>query len=99
MKCNTIGEIPSILYKKSYSFDEIIKLNKYFKICDSISDILLELKNIIKNNLENIKLNDSSNNIILTFPLPSCLTIEVNFEIEKCPKTEKEEIADLYKSI
>ncbi len=99
IKGNTIGQIPSLTYKKNYSLDEIIKINKYFKICDNISDVLLELKSIILNNRKNIKLNDSSNELVLTFPLPSCLVSEVNFHIDKVVQNEKEEMNDLYKSI
>lgn len=99
IKGNTIGQIPSLTYKKNYSLDEIIKINKYFKICDKVSDVLLELKNIILNNKKNIKLNDTSNELVLTFPLPSCIMTEVNFHIDKVVQSEKEEMNDLYKSI
>ena len=99
IKANMINQITSSIYHKIYSFDEIIKLNKYFKMCESISDIFLELKNIIKTNIKNIKINDNSEPLVITFPLPSFLVTEINFRIEKTTKNEKEQIGDLYKSI
>ena len=99
---NSVDKIPSVSYEKSFTFDEIIKLNRYFKMFDTIPDILSEIKNIIKNDLKNIKLEGGKNNtesLMLTFPLPSYSSKEISFEIEKRLKGEKEEIAALYKSI
>ena len=100
IKANTINKFPNFTYQTKYQFEDIKKLNKYFRICDSINEVFMELKNIIKKNLLNIKINENSNNnLTLTFPLPSCLTQEVNFNIEKCLKDEKQTIEDLYKYI
>ena len=97
---NTINQIPMLTYQSSYTFEDIRKLSKYFRICDSINEIFLELKNIIKKDLTNIKITENSNgNLILTFPLPSSLVEEVNFNIEKCIKDQKQEISDLYNII
>ena len=98
IEANTIESIPSILYKKQLTLDEI-KSNKYFKICDSIEDVLFELRNVFKNNLNNVKISEGRNKLILTIPLPSYLIKEVIFDIDIIIKNEKEEIADLYKSI
>jgi len=95
---NAIELIPSTLYKGAFTLDEI-KLNKYFKICDSIEDVIFELKNIFKNNLNNIKISEETNKLILTIPLPSYLIKEVNFNLDIFLKNEKEEIIDLYKTI
>ena len=100
IKANTTNKFPSFTYQTKYQFEDIKKLNKYFRICDSINEVFMELKNIIKKNLSNIKINENSNNNLnLTFPLPSFLTQEVNFNIEKCLKDEKQTIEDLYKYI
>lgn len=100
IKANTTDEIPMIAYQVSYALEDIKNLNKYFRICDSINEILIELKSIIKKNLTNMKIIENLNgNLILTFPLPSCLVEEIHFNIEKCIKDEKQEIADLFKLI
>ena len=78
IEANTIESIPSILYKKQLTLDEI-KSNKYFKICDSIEDVLFELRNVFKNNLNNVKISEGRNKLILTIPLPSYLIKEVIF--------------------
>ena len=98
IEAKTIEAIRSILYKKNYTLDEI-KLNKFFKMCESIEDVFLELENILKNNVKNVKILESSNNIILLIPLPSVLIQEVIFAIDLISKSEKEEIADLYQTI
>lgn len=99
IKGNTIEQIPPINYKNNYTYNDIIKSNKYFKMCDTISEVLLELKNIVKNNIQNIKITEDTNKLIISFPLPSYLSTEISFHIEKTIKNEKEEISDLYKSI
>ena len=99
IKGNSIEQIPPINYEKNYSYDDIIKSNKYFKMYDTISEVLLELKNIIKTNIKNIKICENTNKLIISFPLPSYLSSEISFHIEKTIKSEKDEIADLYKSI
>ena len=68
-------------------------------MCETISEVLLELKNIIKNNIKNIKICEDTNKLIISFHLPSYLSSEISFHIEKTIKSEKEEMADLYKSI
>ena len=89
IKGNTIEQIPPINYEKNYSYDDIIKSNKYFKMCDTISEVLLELKNIIKNNIKNIKICEDTNKLIISFPLPSYLSSEISFHIEKTIKMRK----------
>ena len=98
IEAKTIEAIRSILYKKNYTLDEI-KLNKFFKMCESIEDVFLEIENILKNNVKNVKILESSNNIILLIPLPSVLIQEVIFAVDLISKSEKEEIADLYQTI
>ena len=98
IEAKTMESIRSILYKKLFTLDEI-KSNKYFKMCESIEDVLFELKNIINNNLKNVKISENTNNLILTIPLPSYLIKEVVFNIDLILKSEKEEIADLYQTI
>ena len=96
----TIDQIPILKYQTSYTFEDIKKINKYFRICDSINEIFMELKNIIKKNLTKMKIFENSNgNLILTFPLSSSLVEEINFNLEKCIIDEKQEITDLYKLI
>ena len=98
IEAKTIDLITSINYKKDFTLEDI-KSNKYFKMCDSINEVLLELKNIKKNNLNNIKITENSNKLILTFPLPSYLIQEINFHIERSINSEKEDINNLYNSI
>jgi len=98
IEAKTTESIRSILYKKKYTLEEI-KLNKYFKMCESIEDVFFELKNILKNNIKNVKILESSNNLILSIPLPSYLIKEVIFAIDLILKSEKEEITDLYQTI
>ncbi len=98
IEAKTIDLITSINYKKDFTLEDI-KSNKYFKMCDSINEVLLELRNIKKNNLNNIKITENSNKLILTFPLPSYLIQEINFHIERSLNSEKEDINNLYNSI
>ena len=98
IEAKTKDSIQSILYKKLYSLDEI-KSNKYFRMCESIEEVLFELKNILSHNLKNVKISENSNFLILTIPLPSFLIKEVVFNIDLILKSDKEEIADLYQKI
>ena len=94
IEANSIESIPKINYQKSFSLDEI-KLNKYFKICDSIADVLVELNNAFNKYSSQIKISENANKLTITIPLPSIVIKEAVFSLDKIAKTEKEEIASL----
>ena len=82
---NTTNLIPPISYKKIFTLEDI-KSIKYFKLCDTIYEVLLELKNIKKNNSNNIKLFENFNELVIKFPLPIYIIKEANFHIERVKK-------------
>ena len=82
---NTANLIPPISYQKYLTLEDI-KSNKYFKFCDTIYEVLLELKNIKKSNPNNIKIFESFNELVIKFPLPIYIIKEVNFYIERVKK-------------
>ena len=85
---NTANLIPPISYQKYLTLEDI-KSNKYFNFCDTIYEVLLELKNIKKSNPNNIKIFESFNELVIKFPLPIYIIKEANFHIERVKKQFK----------
>ena len=94
---NSKNKVPSIIYQETFSL-ETIKKNKYFSICESMSEVLSALIPNIKN-VNNIKLIEKIDNIdiIVSLPHPSCPQIIFNVKSKK--KEINESINELYELI
>ena len=94
---NTVNEIPQLSFKELFS-SEYIKKNKYFSLCDNISDIILTLEPILKDE-KNITLIEENNNLKLVIKLPHPKCPEIVFPFEKIKKDVDESINELYELI
>ena len=98
---NIIFDIYSLdnqeIYEKEYSFNEIVKMNRYFLICESLKDIYDELSSLIEN--KKFSINLLNNEILLKFSLPSQKLKEVEFVLIKKNKVEEEDFTNLNKRI
>ena len=80
-------------YENQYTFEQILKLNRYFLMCESIKDIYDELSILIDN--QKINISYSNNDIILKIPLPSQKIKEVEFILKPTKKSTADELNDL----
>ena len=85
------------IYEKHYSFNEIVKMNRYFLICESLKDIYDELSSLIDN--KKFSINLLNNEILLKFSLPSQKLKEVDFVLIKKNKLAQEDVSNLNKRI
>ena len=85
------------IYEKHYTFNEIVKMNRYFLICESLKDIYDELSSLIAN--KKFSINLLNNEIILKFSLPSQKLKEVDFVLIKKNKLAQEDVSNLNKRI
>ena len=97
IKINSVNKIPSISYSEKLSLSDITKKNKYFLICENISDVLNILEPIIKIS-ENIKLTEKPNELVLNINIPNPLSPNLIFEIKAQKKDlnlSKEELYEI----
>ena len=73
--------IPKKIYKKIYSYTDILK-NKFFVMCENIKEIYDEIQNQIDEKLNDLKLIEEENNIILIIPLNTKKIKEIIFEMD-----------------
>ena len=85
------------IYEKQYTFNEIVKMNRYFLICESLKDIYDELSSLIDNKKFSIYL--QNNEILLRFSLPSQKLKEVDFVLIKKNKLAQEDVSNLNERI
>jgi len=85
------------IYEKHYTFNEIVKMNRYFLICESLKDIYDELSSLIDN--KKFSINLLNNEILLKFSLPSQKLKEVDFVLIKKNKLAQEDVSNLNKRI
>ena len=85
------------IYESKYSYDEIINLNRYFIICETLKDMYDEICSLIENKKFNI--NILNKEIKLKFYLPSPKWREIDFIIEYKSKLYNNNIEDLNKRI
>ena len=85
------------IYEKHYTFNEIVKMNRYFLICESLKDIYDELSSLIDN--KKFSINLLNNEILLKFSLPSQKLKEVDFVLIKKNKLAREDVSNLNKRI
>ena len=93
----TKNKFPTNKYQENISY-EIFKKNRYFSICENMSEALSTFYPIIKN-INNIKLSESNNelNLIVLLPHPICPKIVFNFKPKK--KDVNDSISELYELI
>ena len=91
---NSINKVPKISFENKFSL-QTIRENKYFSLCENMSDIILTLKPILDEE-KNISLREEEKNIklIIKLPHPKCPKIIFPFEIKK--KDINESITELY---
>ena len=92
------GEIQKNEYEKSFSLDDL-KNNKYLSLLESIDEIYEEIINIIKQKLEEVKIIEETNQIILCIPLGGYKIKEILLCLNEKIKNEKEQLNDLYNII
>ena len=93
---STKNKIPSLVYQDHFSY-EVIKKNKYFSICDSISEIMTTLSPIIKE--KKIKLVEKEKEIELIVSLPHPLCPQISFNVKEKQVDGKESINEIYELI
>ena len=61
--------VPPINYSANFSLSDLIKLNRYFKLFESIEELIPEIKNLCNQNQVKISKKKEILNLILTLPL------------------------------
>ena len=87
-------------FQKSFSNKftiEKIKENKYFSMCDNLEEIYSELESRIK--INEIKLVEQENNLMVIIILPSIKIKEVTFLLNEDKKNENQKMDELIKII
>ena len=96
LNINIIKTIDEIIYNNKFSLDDIKAKNKYFLICNTISDAFTILESKFKNK-DNIKLLEEDNEFIISINIPNPLSPQIDFNIKKIMINSS--INDLYKLI
>jgi len=91
-----IKTIDDIIYNEKFSLEDIKEKNKYFLMCNNISDVFIILESNFKNN-ENIKLLEEINEFILSINIPNPLSPQIDFNIKKTKFNSS--INDIYELI
>ena len=86
-------DIPQRSYKKLLTLEEV-KENKYFGFCDNINEVINELTEI-----NNSKLIEENNKIILYIPLNTKKIKEFIISIEEIIKSDENKFEELYNII
>ena len=97
IKISSVNKLPQIYYEKSFSV-EIIKQNKYFSICDNMSDIILAFEFILKDE-KNIILKEEFNYLKLLIKIPHPKCPEIIFDFQNSKIDINDSIYDLYEMI
>ena len=93
----TIDKFPNMIFEDKFSLDTI-KNNKYFYICENISQVLITLEPILKNK-DNIKLLEETNELNLIINIPHPLCPEIIFKVKEKKRDLNESINELYEII
>ena len=95
-----IIEVDSILnrcYSADFTFEKLVKLNKYFKLFETIQQLIIELSNLIEENKITFSFNNNSMDLTLHLPLKVIEKL-----ILPIPETEhdiKEIVSGLYTTL
>ena len=82
----TSNTLPSAIYQKEYSFDELNKIKYFSAFYDNINDIFIDICDFIKQKL--LKINEGKASLFLSIDLPMKKIGQLNFEI---PEKEKDQ--------
>ena len=89
--------VPLINYNSKFSINDLLKFSKYFKLFDSIEELMPEIKNLCNEN--NIKIKKNKTSVILTLSLPLKVVEEVNLTIPQAEIDSKQVIIDLCSTV
>ena len=93
----SINEIPNILYRKKYSLEQVILVNKYFSLCQNINEAYQVI--IDKLDSKSYELKELIDSVSLTIISNDKLCGNYIFDIPLNKKTEREDINDIYELI
>ena len=93
----SINEIPNILYRKKYSLEQVILVNKYFSLCQNINEAYQVI--IDKLDSKSYELKELINSASLTIISNDKLCGNYIFDIPLNKKTEREDINEIYELI
>jgi len=88
-------EITKKEFEKDFSLKDL-KENKYLSLFDSVNEIYEEIVNIIKSKLEEVKVKEDKNVLILNIPIGGFKIKEILLNLYEKEKDEKEQINELY---
>ena len=91
--------LPQKKYKKIFSFDDILKSNKYYSMCENLNEIYEESINQINEKEKDIKLYENTKLITIMIPLNTKKIKECRFDIEEIVEDINNQIKDLYSCI
>ena len=89
--------LPSISYSTKFELNDLIKQSRYFKLFESIEELIPEIQNMYKENRIKIKKEKSSINLILFLPLK--VVEEINLIIPQDDINSKQVIVDLCQTV
>ena len=84
---------PQINYNSKFILSDLVKLSKYFKLFDTLEELMPEIKNLC--NEKKIKLKKEKSSISLTLLLPLKVVEEVHLTIPQAEIDSKQIISDL----
>ena len=91
------NSIPSINYSAKFTLDELKDLNNFFKMFDSIEQLIPELNNICIRN--QVKINQEKQSLNLILALPLTVVQEVNLPIPQDELDSNKVIASLCQTV
>ena len=95
-----IIEVDSILnrcYSADFTFEKLVKLNKYFKLFETIQQLIIELSNLIEEN--KITFSFNNNSMDLTLHLPLKVIEKLILPIPETEQDIKEIVSGLYTTL
>ena len=94
IRINEIDTMEYMYYYNEYSLESLIKINKIFKVCETITDAYETIVEIIESKKCSIKLNKNKIILILEIQLPSGKSQNVEFDIYKKVELNQETIIE-----
>ena len=89
--------VPMINYNSKFLISDLLKLSNFFKLFNSLEEIMPEMKNLCEE--KKIKIQKSKNSVILTLSLPLRVVQEVHLTIPKAKMDSEQVIADLCSTV
>ena len=89
--------VPSINFSSKFTLDDLVKESRYFKIFETIEELMPEIKNLCNENKIKIKKGKSSISLIIFLPVK--VVEEVYLTIPQAEMDSKKVIADLCSTV